>query len=108
MEDRRDYSESRPFSKYQVACLKLFFRKRKFETDLYKQERFREMEEQRLSNQKKIMLMRNQIMSNISNQRDNVHMLNRKAKEEVAENIRLLKEDQRKQTESERFRQKMK
>lgn len=75
---------------------------------MYKQERFREMEEQKISNQKKIMLMRNQIMSNITNQRDNVFNLNKKAKEEVAENIRQLKEDKRKQTESERFRQKLK
>ena len=75
---------------------------------MYKQERFREMEEQKISNQKKIMLMRNQIMSNITNQRDNVFNLNKRAKEEVAENIRQLKEDKRKQTESERFRQKLK
>ena len=66
------------------------------------------MEEQKISNQKKIMLMRNQIMSNITNQRDNVFNLNKRAKEEVAENIRQLKEDKRKQTESERFRQKLK
>ena len=74
---------------------------------MYKQEKFRELEEQKAYNQKKITLMRRQIMSNIANQRDNVYSLNRKAKEEVSESIRQLKDEKRKQTESERFRQKL-
>ena len=65
------------------------------------------MEEKKAYNQKKITLMRQQIMSNIANQKDSVYFLNKKAKEEVAENIRQLKEHKRKQTESERYRQKL-
>ena len=53
------------------------------------------MEEVRMDNQRKIMQMRNQIMSNISNQRNSVYHFNRKAKEEIAENIRQMKEERK-------------
>lgn len=65
------------------------------------------MESQKANNQKKIVLMRNQIMSNISNQRNSVYFWNRKAKEEVNDHIRQLKDKHHRQMESEENRQRL-
>lgn len=75
---------------------------------MYKQDKWREMEEIRMDNQKKILQMRNQIMSNISNQRNSVYYFNRKAKEEVADNIKILKQEKHKIDKIEESHQKMK